>query len=52
MASVKKGTPEMRKQVVMAVIVRQKKEFRRITGRKVEVRGQCGGGGEGRVRKS
>lgn len=32
MASVKKGTPEMRKQVVMAVIVRQKKEFRRRNG--------------------
>lgn len=36
MASVKKGTPEMRKQVVFAVIVRQKKEFRRLTGERVK----------------
>ena len=36
MASVKKGTPEMRKQVVMAVIVRQRKEFRRLTGERVK----------------
>ena len=36
MASVKKGTPEMRKQVVMAVIVRQKKEFRRLTGERIK----------------
>ena len=35
MASVRRGTPEMRKQVVMAVIVRQKKEFRRPTGERV-----------------
>jgi len=35
-ASVKKGTPEMRKQVVFAVIVRQKKEFRRMTGERVK----------------
>jgi len=35
-ASVKKGTPEMRKQVVFAVIVRQKKEFRRLTGERVK----------------
>ena len=32
MASVKKGKPEMRKQVVFAVIVRQKKEYRRPDG--------------------
>ena len=36
MAAVKKGTPEMRKQVVFAVIVRQKKEFRRMTGEHVK----------------
>ena len=29
MASVRRGTPEMRKQVVFAVVVRQRKEFRR-----------------------
>lgn len=33
--SVKKGTPEMRKQVMKAVIIRQKKEFRRSNGLKV-----------------
>ncbi len=32
MASVVDGKPEMRKQVVMAVIARQKKEFRRLDG--------------------
>ena len=37
LASVKKGTPEMRKQVVFAVIVRQKKEFRRLTGERITV---------------
>ncbi len=35
-AAVKKGTPEMRKQVVFAVIVRQKKEFRRYTGERIK----------------
>ncbi len=35
-ASVRKGTPEMRKQVVFAVIVRQKKEFRRFTGERIK----------------
>jgi len=35
MASVKKGKPDMRKQVVFAVIVRQKKEFRRADGMRV-----------------
>ncbi|MAG15768.1 50S ribosomal protein L14 [Candidatus Woesearchaeota archaeon] len=35
-ASVKKGTPEMRKQVVFAVIVRQKKEFRRLSGEHIK----------------
>ncbi len=33
--SVKKGTPEMRKQLFKAVIVRQKKEFRRPDGLRV-----------------
>ena len=36
LASVKKGKPEMRKQVVFAVIVRQKKEFRRANGLRVK----------------
>ena len=36
MASVKKGSPEMRKQVVFAVIVRQKKEYRRMDGTRVK----------------
>ncbi len=35
MASVIKGKPEMRKQVVFAVIVRQKKEFQRPDGTRV-----------------
>lgn len=33
--SVKKGTPDMRKQLMRAVIVRQKKEFRRPDGLRV-----------------
>ncbi|HJJ54234.1 MAG TPA: 50S ribosomal protein L14 [Methanocorpusculum sp.] len=33
--SVKKGTPDMRKKLVRAVIVRQKKEFRRPNGIRV-----------------
>lgn len=33
--SVKKGTPEMRKQILKAVIVRQKKEFKRPDGLRV-----------------
>jgi large subunit ribosomal protein L14 len=33
--SVKKGTPEMRKQMFKAVIVRQKKEFRRPDGLRI-----------------
>lgn len=32
LASVVKGRPDMRKQVVLAVIVRQKKEYRRANG--------------------
>ncbi len=35
MAAVKKGKPEMRKQVVFAIIVRQKKEYRRRDGTRV-----------------
>ncbi|ABK15484.1 MAG: 50S ribosomal protein L14 [Methanothrix sp.] len=34
--SVKKGTPEMRKQIFNAVIIRQKKEFRRPDGLRVK----------------
>lgn len=34
--SVKKGTPEMRKQVVHAVIIRQRKEFMRPDGIRVK----------------
>ncbi len=36
MCSVKKGRPDMRKQVVFAIIVRQKKEFRRPDGVRVK----------------
>ena len=36
MAAVKKGKPEMRKQVVMAVIVRQKKEYKRPDGTRIK----------------
>ena len=36
MASVKKGRPDMRKQTVLAVIVRQKKEYRRADGTRVQ----------------
>jgi large subunit ribosomal protein L14 len=35
MAAVKKGKPEMRKQVVFAIIVRQKKEYRRKDGTRI-----------------
>ncbi len=35
-ASVKKGTPEMRKKVVYAVVIRQRKAFRRPDGLMVE----------------
>ncbi|MEM3402170.1 MAG: 50S ribosomal protein L14 [Candidatus Hadarchaeales archaeon] len=34
--SVKKGTPEMRKQLVQAVIIRQRKEYRRKDGMRVK----------------
>ncbi len=36
LASVRKGNPDMRKQVVFAIIVRQKKEFRRPGGERVK----------------
>jgi len=36
MASVKRGRPDMRKQVVYAVIVRQKKEYRRADGVRIK----------------
>ena len=35
-ASVKKGRPDMRKQVVFAVLVRQKKEYRRKDGTRIK----------------
>ena len=35
-AAVKKGKPDMMKQVVYAIIVRQKKEFRRANGMRVK----------------
>ncbi len=35
-ASIIKGKPGMKKQVVQAVVVRQKKEFRRLTGEHVK----------------
>lgn len=36
MGSVKKGKPDMRKKVVLAVIVRQKKEYRKPDGTRVK----------------
>lgn len=36
MATVKKGRPDMRKKVVLAVIVRQKKEYRRPNGTRIK----------------
>ena len=36
LASVKKGKPEMRKQVVYAIIVRQKKEYKRPDGTRIK----------------
>ncbi len=35
-ATVKRGKPEMRKQVVFAVIVRQKKSYRRLDGNRIK----------------
>ena len=36
MASVQSGRPDMRKQVVFAIIVRQKKEYRRANGTRIK----------------
>jgi len=36
MASVKKGRPDMRKQTVFAIIVRQRKEYRRPDGMRIK----------------
>ncbi len=36
LASVKRGKPEMRKQAIFAVIVRQKKEYRRPDGTRIK----------------
>ncbi|HDP73567.1 MAG TPA: 50S ribosomal protein L14 [Candidatus Woesearchaeota archaeon] len=36
LASVVKGNPEMRKKVVEAVVIRQKKEYRRLSGLRVK----------------
>lgn len=36
MASVKSGKPEMRKQVVFAIVVRQKKEYKRLNGMRIK----------------
>jgi large subunit ribosomal protein L14 len=36
MASVKRGRPDMRKKTVLAVIVRQKKEYRRANGVRIK----------------
>jgi large subunit ribosomal protein L14 len=36
LVAVRKGTPEMRKQVVYAVIVRQRKEYRRMNGDRIK----------------
>lgn len=35
-ASVKKGRPELRKQIVHGIVVRQKKEYRRLDGMRVK----------------
>jgi len=35
-ASVKKGTPELRKQIVRAIVIRQRKEYRRTDGIRVK----------------
>jgi large subunit ribosomal protein L14 len=40
-ASVRKGNPEMRKTVVPAVIVRQRKEYRRADGTRIKFEGNA-----------
>ena len=36
MAAVKSGKPDMRKQVVFAIVVRQKKEYKRVNGMRIK----------------
>lgn len=36
MVAVKRGKPDMRKQVVFAIVVRQKKEYRRTNGMRIK----------------
>jgi large subunit ribosomal protein L14 len=36
LVAVRKGTPEMRKQVVYAIVVRQRKEYRRLNGDRIK----------------
>lgn len=40
-ASVKKGTPEFRKQLVRAIVIRQRKEYRRIDGMRIKFEGNA-----------
>lgn len=40
-ASVKKGKPELRKQIVHGVVIRQAKEYRRINGMRVKFEGNA-----------
>jgi large subunit ribosomal protein L14 len=41
-ASVKKGKPEMKRQVVMAVIIRQRKQYTRANGSKIRFEDNAG----------
>ena len=41
MVSVRRGRPDMRKQVFYAVIVRQKKEYRRADGTRIKFEDNC-----------
>lgn len=41
-AAVRKGTPEMRNQVVYAIIIRQTKEYRRVNGLRVKFEDNAG----------
>lgn len=41
-ASVRKGTPEMRNQVVQAIVIRQTKEYRRVNGLRVKFEDNAG----------
>ncbi|MBA7595979.1 50S ribosomal protein L14 [subsurface metagenome] len=40
-ASVKKGTPEFRKQLVRAIVIRQRKEYRRTDGMRIKFEGNA-----------